>query len=386
MSDSSQRQDFDVLVLAPTYPPAFRAGGPARTLEALVEVAPANFHSWVIAPNRDLGSTEALHVPFNSWNSAENVSTKYITEHKLFQAFRQIRSTKKLQPNLVYVNSFSHPVFALMPYFLFAVGNWPKAKLVVAPRGEMDPNALRVKGTVKKLIIWFLMTTGFAKKMIWQASNERESAHIKNVWGPNTEIIIREDETSLPYSAEIPLPHEGVLQFGFVSRIVPNKGLLEAIQAVLTLKKPVLLDIYGPEEDASYVEKCRALASTANLNCIIKFNGPIDHSQVRTTLASFDAFVFPTYFENFSHAIAESLSVSTPVISPNTTPWTDVLSKGGGRVIESSPGVTLPEILQELSEMSSQELFAFRTASGLAFNSWRQKSAEKHIFELALNS
>ena len=80
MSDSSQRQDFDVLVLAPTYPPAFRAGGPARTLEALVEVAPAKFHSWVIAPNRDLGSTEDLDVPINSWNSLGNVSTKYIRD------------------------------------------------------------------------------------------------------------------------------------------------------------------------------------------------------------------------------------------------------------------------------------------------------------------
>lgn len=386
MSDSSQRQDFDVLVLAPTYPPAFRAGGPARTLEALVEVAPAKFHSWVIAPNRDLGSNEDLDVPVNSWNSVGNVSTKYIREHRLFQAFRQIRSTKDLRPQLVYVNSFSHPVFSLMPYLLFAAGTWPKAKLVVAPRGEMDPNALRVKGTVKKLIIWLLKATGFAKKMIWQASNEREAVHITNVWGPDTSIIIREDETSLPFSADAPLAHDEVLRFGFVSRIVPNKGVLEAIQAVLTLKGPVELDIYGPEEDAAYVEKCRALASTATSTCIINFNGPIDHNQVRTTMASFDAFVFPTYFENFSHAIAESLSVSTPVISPNTTPWTDVLSHGGGRVIGSSAEATLPKILKEISAMTPEELVAFRTASGSAYNSWRQKSAEKHIFELALNS
>lgn len=386
MSDSSQRQDFDVLVLAPTYPPAFRAGGPARTLEALVEVAPSNFHSWVIAPNRDLGSTEDLNVPVNSWNSVGNVSTKYIREHRLLQAFKQISSTKNLRPQLVYVNSFSHPVFALIPYLLFAVGTWPEAKLVVAPRGEMDPNALRVKGAAKKLIIWLLKATGFAKKMIWQASNEREAVHIKNVWGPQTSIIIREDETSLPFTADAPTEHDGTLRFGFVSRIVPNKGVLEAIQAVLTLEEPVQLEIYGPEEDASYAEKCRALALTAKPNCRIIFNGPIDHSQVRKTLASFDAFVFPTYFENFSHAIAESLSVSTPVISPDTTPWTQVLSYGGGRVIGESTGTTLPEILEAISQMSPQELKEFRSASGSAYNSWRQKTAEKHIFELALNS
>jgi glycosyltransferase involved in cell wall biosynthesis len=386
MSDSSQRQDFDVLVLAPTYPPAFRAGGPARTLEALVEVAPAKFNSWVIAPNRDLGSKVDLDVQVNSWNSIGNISTKYIREHKLFQAFRQISSTKNLRPQLVYVNSFSHPVFALMPYVLFASGTWPNALLVVAPRGEMDPNALNVKGAAKKIIIWLLKTTGFAKKMIWQASNEREAVHIKNVWGPHTSIIIREDETSLPFSADSPKAHDATLRFGFVSRIVPNKGVLEAIQAVLTLEVPVQLDIYGPEEDATYVEKCRALASTATSKCIISFNGPINHSQVRTTLASFDAFVFPTYFENFSHAIAESLSVSTPVISPDTTPWTNVLAHGGGRVIGSKPGATLPDILKEISEMNPQELLAFRTSSGSAYNSWRQKTAEKHIFELALNS
>lgn len=386
MRDSSQRQDFDVLVLAPTYPPAFRAGGPARTLEALVELAPSNFHSWVIAPNRDLGSNDDLDVPVNVWNTVANISTNYIREHKLIQAFRQIQSTKTLKPNLVYVNSFSHPVFALIPYFLFALGNWPKAKLVVAPRGEMDPNALQVKGKIKSLIIWFFKATGFSKKMIWQASNEREAIHIKKVWGAQTSIIIREDETSLPYSADVPQQHQGNLRFGFVSRIVPNKGVLEAIQAVLTLNQPVQLDIYGPEEDVTYVEMCRLTASGANSNCTIRFNGPIDHSQVRKTLATFDAFVFPTYFENFSHAIAESLSVSTPVISPDTTPWTEVLSRGGGRVIGTSTGTTLPEILKEISEMSPQELLEFRTKSGFAYNNWRQKNAEKHIFELALNS
>jgi hypothetical protein len=73
------------------------------------------------------------------------------------------------------------------------------------------------------------------------------------------------------------------------------------------------------------------------------------------------------------------------VISPDTTPWTDVLTHGGGRVIGSKPGATLSDILKEISEMNPQELLAFRTASGSAYNSWRQKSAEKHIFELALN-
>lgn len=386
MSKSSQHQKLNVLVLAPTYPPAFRAGGPARTLEALVEVAPRRFNSWVIAPNRDLGSKADLDVPVNSWNSAGHVSTKYIRERKLFDAISEIRNTKSIQPNLVYVNSFSHPTFALVPYLLFALGTWPMARLVVAPRGEMDPNALRARGALKSCLIWILKKTGFAKKIVWQASNEREAAHIEKIWGQRAEIIIREDETSLPQSARNPLPHDGPLRLGFVSRIVPNKGVLEAISAVLTLKTPVRFDIYGPEEDTLYARKCRDLAMIAPSNCTIEFNGPIEHNQVRKTLASVDAFVFPTYFENFSHAIAESLSVSTPVISPDTTPWTTLLANGGGRIIGDNPGTTLSDILLEISSYSPEELLAFRKSSGQAYNAWRQKTAEKHIFELALNS
>lgn len=385
MSESSQSQTFNVLVLAPTYPPAFRAGGPARTLEALVKAAPENFQSWVIAPNRDLGSSEDLDVPVNSWSSVSNVAIKYIREYRLVEAFRQIQSTKFLSPDLIYVNSFSHPVFALIPYFLFQVRNWHKAVLVVAPRGEMDPNALEVKGFAKSTLIKLLKISGFAKKMTWQASNEREAIHIKDVWGPDAKIIIREDETSLPFEADGPTKHKEPLRFGFVSRIVPNKGVLEAIEAVNELTTPVVLDIYGPEEDEAYVSRCKQIADKAPQNCTINFNGPIDHSKVRETLASFDAFVFPTYFENFSHAIAESLSVSTPVISPDTTPWTKVLASGGGRVIDESASNSLPQILKSISEMSTEELSHFRSAAGNAYNQWRQKTPEKHIFELAVN-
>lgn len=385
MSETSQSQTFNVLVFAPTYPPAFRAGGPARTLEALVKAAPQNFLTWVIAPNRDLGSTEDLDVPVNSWSSENNLEIKYIREYRLIEAFRQIHATKTLAPDLVYINSFSHPIFALIPYFLFQLRNWPKAVLVVAPRGEMDPNALKVKGFAKSVIIKLLKITGFSKKITWQASNEREAIHIRDVWGPEANIIIREDETSLPYEADAPTKHKDPLRFGFVSRIVPNKGVLEAIEAVNELTTPVVLDIYGPEEDESYVSRCKQIAEKAPLNCTINFNGPIDHSKVRATLASFDAFVFPTYFENFSHAIAESLSVSTPVISPDTTPWTVVLSSGGGRVIDEETSNSLPQILKSISEMSAEELSHFRSAAGNAYNQWRQKTVEKHIFELAVN-
>lgn len=376
----------NVLVLAPTYPPAFKAGGPARTLEALVSAAPSDMNIWVIAPNSDLGEKKKLPVESNRWlEKASNVRVQYVNSRNLVRYGAALTKTRRLKPSIVYINSFSNPHFSLLPYFLSSIGVWPSAKLVVAPRGEMDPKALALKARAKNLIVNMLRLSRISGRFIWQASNEREAKQIIKVWGERSKIIIKEDETSLPELAVTPNLGGSVLKLGYISRIVPNKGLLEAIEATLRISESVQLDIYGPAEDSGYFEKCKKIAENANATCEINFLGSIPHSEVLGKLFGFDAFVFPTEFENFSHSIAEALSMSCPVISPDTTPWTDVLRNGGGFIIESPIVENLSQIIENLARMSPRQRLNLRNNAGNAYNSWRSGNKNKHIFEEILD-
>jgi glycosyltransferase involved in cell wall biosynthesis len=49
--------------------------------------------------------------------------------------------------------------------------------------------------------------------------------------------------------------------------------------------------------------------------------GHADPSESQTILSKYEAFILLTKGENFGHSIYEALSVGTPVIITNKTPW-----------------------------------------------------------------
>jgi glycosyltransferase involved in cell wall biosynthesis len=93
---------------------------------------------------------------------------------------------------------------------------------------------------------------------------------------------------------------------------------------------PVDFSIYGPHEDRAYLERCRALAASLPGHITVFWRGAIPPEQVAGVLARQDLFLFPTRGENYGHVIAEALSVGTPVLIADTTPWRDLASAGVG--------------------------------------------------------
>ena len=105
-------------------------------------------------------------------------------------------------------------------------------------------------------------------------------------------------------------------KFVFYSRIIPEKGIFDAIDAINTLdkdEKGYSLDIYGPIDEKF---KDEFLAKIKNSSNII-YHGALKQGEILTTLNKYDALIFPTYYkgEGFPGTILESYMAGVPVIA-----------------------------------------------------------------------
>ena len=84
---------------------------------------------------------------------------------------------------------------------------------------------------------------------------------------------------------------------------------------------PICLSIYGPIDDLDYWRLCQSLLDEMPCHVHVEYMGEVLPENVLFHLSSADLFVLPTRGENFGHVILEALSVGTPVLISDQTPW-----------------------------------------------------------------
>ena len=108
------------------------------------------------------------------------------------------------------------------------------------------------------------------------------------------------------------------------------KNLEFALRSLAPVRCPVVFDIYGPLEDATYWTTCLTLMKELPPSVSVHYHGPVEHDEVDEVLQAHDLFLFPTRGENFGHAIFESMRAGTPVLIADTTPWRNLEALGVG--------------------------------------------------------
>ena len=124
-----------------------------------------------------------------------------------------------------------------------------------------------------------------------------------------------------------------------MGRISKMKNLLFCLEILLECyklldPKEIIFDIYGPIEDLKYWNTCQDFIKFNNLNVLYK--GALSAGDVQKTLANYDLLFLPTLGENYGQVIAESLSVGTPVLISNNTPWKNLQKNNLGWDIDLS--------------------------------------------------
>jgi glycosyltransferase involved in cell wall biosynthesis len=142
----------------------------------------------------------------------------------------------------------------------------------------------------------------------------------------------------------------------FLGRVHPKKGidlLLNAWKDVERRANDWELHIVGPGE-AAYVAKLRDMASA--LKCQrVSFRGPVYGVEKSRELRSAEAFVLPTYDENFGLAVAEALAHGVPAVVTRGAPWNGLTSRKCGWWVDVDAHA-IAEALMELTSLDAGEL------------------------------
>lgn len=362
------------------YVPSYRGGGTIRTLAALVASAPTRFAIRVVTSDRDLGEDARLGVEANRWVRVDKASVFYASADSLRAYLRALVALRRERPEVIYLNSLFDPRFSIVPLILARAG-WLRATILLAPRGELNPGAVRIKSAKKAIYLATARAFGLHRGVQWHASSATEAEYIRRRF-PSARPLIREDETLLPRIATVAEQRKpGPFRAVFLGRVVPVKGLDILLSSLAQVSAEFMLDIIGTHEDPGYVDECKRLAAVLPPSIRVRFLEPLLPDEVPQALSAYDAMTLPTHGENFGHVIAEALSRGLPVFTTANTPWTTVLESGGGGIITPNDSASWAARVHILASCSDAEIASMKSRAARAYENWASDQTAPHIFE-----
>ncbi|MEU3453730.1 glycosyltransferase [Micromonospora sp. NPDC006766] len=352
-------------------------------MTCMVDSVPANVNLTLVTSDRDLGCRTPYPGLSGRWMTRSRSKVFYLNLRSPAQWLRIWRHQRSAGPfDLLYVNSVWQPGFSLLPVLATVLRLVAARRILIAPRGEFSPGALGIRSRKKRLFLAFWRRVLDRRDVVWHATNDREAAQIRALVA-GARIVVCENETLLPVEPSPPREHgDASLRLVFISRITPMKNLDLVLRALQSVSRPLTFDIYGPVDDPSYWRECQRLCDELPATVTVRYRGPLPPAEVRATFARYDAFVLPTRGENFGHVIAESLSVSCPVVCSAETPWTEVLNGGGGVVLSAMSAAQLSRVIEGMAADSPAERYERRVRAGGAYRSWRARKTMPSVLDL----
>jgi glycosyltransferase involved in cell wall biosynthesis len=374
-----------VLITCGTFEPGFRGGGPVRSVAHIIDTVSDRIDAVLVTRDRDTGATGPYPGLTGRWRPRGRARVFYLNVHAPRQWLRLWRDLRDVPFDLLYVNSFLAPTFTVLPILAMRLRLLRCGALLIAPRGELSAGALAFKATKKRAFLrcWGRLLAGTAVR--WHASTAREAEEIRAVY-PWADIDVGLNQVLLPRYPSPPTLGVSTARLTYIGRVSPIKNVHLTIEALRHVVAPVQFDIYGPVEDRAYWSRCRSLIDGLPRWVRVRYRGELAPDQVRPAFAGYDAFVFPTRGENFGHVIAESLSVSCPVVCSAETPWTEVLTSGGGTVVRSDRPEELGAELRRIAALTPAERLRARELAGAAYRTWRGEAAGPNILDQVLRT
>lgn len=323
-----------VLALVRHYVPAYKSGGPVRSIENTINALGDEICFRVICRDRDAMDDEPFPgIKSDCWCRVGKADVFYASP-----AMARPRAVsgliRSVPADVLYLNSLFDPLFSIWPLVAHKLAGRMHRNVLLAPRGELSAGALELKGRKKAGFLRAARWSRLYRGVRWHSTTVYETQDIQREIGPGAEIALARDygpRLEAGAASFEPTNYEsGRLRLLYLSRIAPDKNLLFALEVLRQVKARVDFSIAGPIEDPGYFRSCEEAIARLPANVCVTLLGPVVRSQVLPTFATHDLFILATVGENFGHVIAESLSVGTAVLLSDRSGWRNLAQTGAG--------------------------------------------------------
>lgn len=374
-----------VLIMAGYYLPSVKGGGPIQSIKNIVDNLSDKFEFYIVAADRDLGDSESFkNIVVDTWVQVGKAKV-YYTDISTLDWEETKRIIDDSHCKIMYLNSFFDYKFTIVPLILNKLNKIDVNKIIVAPRGQFSPGALKLKSNKKKLFISTSKIFGLYKNLNWHATTKVEKDHIQKKFGDKINVIIANNLTAnysnLTYDKNLE-KSKGELRLVFVSRIHPKKNLKIAIQLLSKINGIVMFNIYGPIEDIEYWEDCKREITKLPANITVNYQGMVNHEDIISVFNKHHVFLFPTLGENFGHVISEALIGGCPVIISDQTPWRNLEEQKVGWDVDLLDNMTFISTIQTCVSMDGKD---YQKMSKNAFEYAKKMSNQKKAIDETIN-
>jgi glycosyltransferase involved in cell wall biosynthesis len=316
----------EILIFTDWFSPGYKAGGPIRSIENIAALLGGR--AFIVTSDRDLGDEEAYPgVLVNQWiNGKHGAQVIYISsDDRGDQKLKEIMS--QYQDSPWYLNSMFSKRFTILP-LRFRKKMKFENKVVLAPRGMLHPNAMRIKRWKKLLFIKALKRLGWVKGVVWQATSEEEMEYIHHFFGKDERVVFCANIPTFHAFREAPQWKPSQQLWVMLTRLSEEKGVLEGLEwwSRHPMSRQIKMLVVGPHENEDYSKRVEQWVAQ-HPECDVQLLGSLQVDAYYPLLQKAHFLFSPTRGENYGHAIAESLFMGLPVIVADTTPWRDLMDR-----------------------------------------------------------
>lgn len=348
-----------IVVFIDWYVPAYKAGGPIRSVYNLIETLYTTYDFYIITSNSDIDGEPLIGIVPNKWIKQGQANVIYLTLEAQNKK-RYLQEVNTVAPSKIYLNSLFSVKFTLLPLLAFK----KKYDIVVAPRGMLGVESLAIKSTKKKVFLTASKILRLYKNVTWHTSSSIEAQEVVAMFGKSAIIKVASNLALVADEFSLLNKEIGEISILMVGRVVPIKNIHFFLEVLTQLSEDsnVKVSIVGPNEDAEYYNTCLNILKRLPKNIQVNFVGSLPPFEVAELYSKHHLLVSTSLNENYGHSIAEALTYGRPILVSNNTPWKKLKELGIGANLDL-----------EL-ELFGKEIQYFINMDNKAFSSYQNKA------------
>lgn len=344
--------------VVPTYIPAWRYGGPIRSVHKLCRALTETGNDVDVFTTNVNGERDS-DVPLMQPVDVEGVNVRYYPSVRLRRLYWAPDLRTEFEARVRdYDVIHLHSVFLWPTLAAARVAQRAGVPYVVSPRGALVKDLFRRRGSLRKTL-WMKL---FEKRTLERAgavhvTSTREADELRRFDLRLHRIEIVPNGLDVRPSFEhSDLPARLLERFGedplvvYLGRLSWEKGLDRLLDALPGLPRGVV--VIAGNDDSNYQAQLEQRAYSLRVTERIVFTGPLSRPQVETLLTRASVLVLPSYSENFGNVVLEAMAAGCPVVVTEAVGAAEIVRESQAGIVVPGEPASLCAAIQRLIDDS----------------------------------